>query len=96
MPKVKFDVMKIIVENKDIIVQKADKGNAVIILNKKDHVCKMKKVHTDQDKILNHPIHVENRIKDVENLRDKREIPIKQDKDSRPFAFKTWNYVWFS
>ena len=36
LPKVKFDVMKIIVENKDIIVQKADKGNRVVILNTKD------------------------------------------------------------
>ena len=59
-------------KNKDIIIQKADKGNTVVILNIKDYVCKMKnilndsskfhKVYIDHDKILNYLIHMENRV----------------------------------
>ena len=36
MPKVGFKALKILPKNKDIIVQKADKGNRVVILNTKD------------------------------------------------------------
>ena len=87
--------MKILLKNKDIIVQKADKGNTVVILNRKDYVCKMKnilndrskfhKVYIDHDKILNHLIHMENRVTDApKNLRDKKEISIEQYKDLSP------------
>ena len=59
---------------------------------------KFQKVYIDHDKILNHLIHMENRVTDVlKNLRDKKEISFEQYQDlSRPFRFKTWNYVWFS
>ena len=96
MPKVVFDALKILLENKDIIVQKADKGT-VAILNREDYVCKMKqilndrlkfqKVYIDHYKILNHLIHMENRnrVTDVlKNLRDKKEISIEQYKDLSP------------
>ena len=75
LPKAEFDVLKILLKNKDIIIQKAVKGNTVVILNRKDYVCKMKKilndsskfrkVYIDHDKILNHIIHMENRVADV-------------------------------
>ena len=95
LPKAEFDALKILLKNKDIIVQKVDKGNTVIILNKKDYVCKMKnilhdssrfhKVYIDYDKSLNHLIHMENRVTDVlKNFRDKKEISIEQYKDLRP------------
>ena len=72
-----------------------DKGNTVVILNRKDYVCKMKnilnygskfhKVYIDHDKILNHLIYIENRVTDVlKNLRDKKEISIEQYKDLSP------------
>ena len=92
LPKEEFDALKIFLKRKDIIVQKADKGNTVVILNRKDYVCKMKnildgkqkfqKVYIHHDKILNHLIHMENRVGDVlENLRDKNQISIEQYKD---------------
>ena len=95
LPKAEFDALKILLKNKDIIVQKADKGNTVVILNRKDYVCKMKnilndsskfhKVYIDHDKILNHLIHMENRVTDVlKNLRDKKEISSEQYKDLSP------------
>ena len=87
MLKEEFDALKILLKNKDITVRKADKGNKVVILNRSDYVCKMKnilndkskfqKVYTDHEKILNHLIHMENRVADVlKNLRDKKEISI--------------------
>ena len=95
LPKGEFDSLKILLKNKDIIIQKAVKGNTVVILNRKDYVCKMKnilndsskfgKVYIDHDKILNHLIHMENRVTDVlKNLRDKKEISSKQYKDLSP------------
>ena len=63
LPKTEFDALKILLKTKDIIMQKTDKGNTVVILNRKDYVCKMKniqndsskfhKVCIDHDKILN-------------------------------------------
>ena len=35
LPKAEFDALKILLKNKDIIVQKADKGNTVVILTEK-------------------------------------------------------------
>ena len=97
LPKAEFDALKILLKNKDIIIQKADKGTTVVILNKKDYVCKMKsilndsskfhKVYIDHDKILNHLIHMKNRVTDVlKNLRDKNEISIDIYKDLSPLG----------
>ena len=45
----------------------------------------MKSLYIDHTKILNHLIHVENRVTDIlKNLRDKREIFIDQYKDLIP------------
>ena len=38
LPKEEFHSLEILLKNKDIIVQKADKGNTVVILNRKDYV----------------------------------------------------------
>ena len=95
LPKEEFDALKILLKKKDIIVQNADKGNTVVILNRKGYVCKMKsilndkskfqKVYIDHDKILNHLFQMENRVTEVlEDLRDKKEISIEQNKDLNP------------
>ena len=64
--KEEYDALKILFKNKDIIVQKADKGNTVVTLKKKDYVCKMKNIlndkskfekrYIDHEKVLNHLI----------------------------------------
>ena len=57
----------------------------VVILNRKDYVCKMKnslkdkskfqKIYIDHERILDHLIHMENRVTDVlKNLRDIRNL----------------------
>ena len=87
LPKAETDALKILLKNKDIIVQKTDKGNTVVILNRKDYVCKKKnilndsskfhKVYIDHDKILNHLIHMENKVTDVlKILEAKKKSPL--------------------
>ena len=77
------------------MVQEGDKDNTVVILNRKDYVCKMKnilndsskfyKVHIGHDKILNYLIHMEERVTDVlKNLKNEKEISIEQYKDLSP------------
>ena len=50
LSKEEFDALKSLLENKDVIVQKPDKGNTVVILNRKDYVCKMKNILNDKSK----------------------------------------------
>ena len=67
--------LKDLIKNRDLAIQKADKGNTVVILNKNDYISEMKvilsdspkfqKLSIDQNKVLNHIIHMENRIIDV-------------------------------
>ena len=47
LPKAEFDALRILLKNKDIIVQKEDKGNTAVILNRKDYVCKRKNILND-------------------------------------------------
>ena len=35
LPKAEFDALKSLIRNKELIIQKADKGNTVVLLNKK-------------------------------------------------------------
>ena len=74
--------MSTLIKNKDIVIHQADKGNTVVILNKKDYDLKMKKIlsytskfhkHSiDQNKVLNHIVNTENRIISVlKKLKDK-------------------------
>ena len=50
LSKEEFDALKSLLENNDVIVQKPDKGNTVVILNRKDYVCKMKNILNDKSK----------------------------------------------
>ena len=64
-----------LVKNKDLIIQEADKGNTVGILNKNDYNLKMKKILSDtskfqklsidKNKVLSHIVNMENRITEV-------------------------------
>ena len=85
--------------NKDVIVKKADKGNKIVILNRKYYFYKMKSILNDrlkfqnvyikQEKVLNPLIHMEHRIADVlKNLRDKKEICNEKYKDLNPSGSK--------
>ena len=57
-----------LVKNKDVVIQKADKGNNIVILNKGDYISKRSKivedtskfktVNVEEGKALNHLIHM--------------------------------------
>ena len=74
--------------NKELIFQKADMGNTVVLLNRKDYISKMKlifadtlkfkKTQLDGSKVLNHLIQMENNI--VELL-----IKLKEKKNRKTF-----------
>ena len=63
LPKAEFDSLKFLIRNKELIIQKADKGNTVVLLNRKDYnskaklilddTSKFKKIEIDESKVLN-------------------------------------------
>ena len=102
LPKEKLDALKILLKNKDIIVEKADKGKKLVIMNRKGYVFKMKsilnntskllKIYIDFEKILNHLIHMENRVRDVlKSLKVKKETSIEEYKNLRPSSSRPRN-----
>ena len=64
LPKAEFDALKSLMRNKELIIQKADKGNIAVLLNRKDCISKIKliladtskfkKIQIDDSKVLNH------------------------------------------
>ena len=81
-----------LVKNKDIVIQKTDKGNNVIILNRSDYISKLSKILEDTSKFkrmnvkerkaLNHLIHMEERIiRLLKSLEDQGEISEKERND---------------
>ena len=68
LPKAELDALKSLIRNKEMIIQKADKGNTAILLGRKDYISKMKlilantskfkKIQIDDSKVLNHLIHM--------------------------------------
>ena len=38
LPKAEFDALQFLIRNKELIIQKADKGNTVVLLSKKDYI----------------------------------------------------------
>ena len=82
-------------KNRDLVIQRADKGNAVVILNKNNYISKMKAIFSDssefqelsidQNNVLNHIVHMENRIIDVlKKLKNKKIISEKKYEDLNP------------
>ena len=47
LPKTEFDALKSLIRNKELIIQKANKGNTVVLLNRKDYISKMKLILDD-------------------------------------------------
>ena len=80
--------MKGLIRNKELIIQKGDKGNPVVLLNRKDYISKMKliladtskfkKIQIDGSKVLNHLVNMENKIAHLlKRLKEKQEISYK-------------------
>ena len=99
LPKAEFDALKSLIRNKELIIQKADKGNTVVFLNRKDYISKMKliladtskfkKIQIDDSKVLNHLIHMENKIVELlKRLKEKQEISDKVHNELYPTGSK--------
>ena len=89
--------LKDLIKNRDLVIQKDDKGNTVIILNINDYISKMKvilsdsskfqKLSIDQNKVLDNIVHMENRITDVlKKLKSKKIISEKKYEDLYPMG----------
>ena len=71
-PKADFDALKSLIRNKELIIQKTDRDNTVVLLNKKDYISKMKviladtpkikKIQIDDSKVVNNLIHMEKQL----------------------------------
>ena len=68
-----------------MVIQKADKGNTIVILNKSDFISrlnqilddtsKFKRFYLEEGKLLNHIIHMEQRIIDfLKSLKNQNDI----------------------
>ena len=76
--------LKDLIKNRDLVIQKADKSNTVVILNKNDYISKMnvilgdsskfQKLSIDQNKVWNHIEQMESRIIDVLKKPKKKKI----------------------
>ena len=83
--KTESDALKSIIGNKKLIIQKAAKGNTVVLLNRKDYISKMililvniskfKKIQIDDSKVPNHSIHMENKFVELlKKLKEKQDV----------------------
>ena len=88
-----------LVKNKDLVIQKADKGNNIVILNRSDYISKprkilkdtskFKRVNIEEGKALNHLIHMEEQIiRLLKSLENQGEISEKEKNDLYPSCSK--------
>ena len=50
MTKVEHLALKELRKNKNLVIQKADKGNAIVVLNREDYISKMGRILGDNSK----------------------------------------------
>ena len=91
-------------KNNDLVIQKADKDNNIIVLNRSDYISKLskiledtskfKRVNIEEGKALNHLIHMEERIiRLFKSLEDQGKISEKE-KRFISIRFSTRSSVW--
>ena len=88
LPKAEFDALKSLIRNKELIIQIAEEGNTVALLNRKNYISKMKlifvdtskfkKIQIDGSKVLNRLIYLVNEIIQLlKRLKEEQEFLIK-------------------
>ena len=101
--------MEDLIKNRYLVIQKVDKGNTVVTLNKNDYISQMKvilsdsskfqKLSIDQNEVLNHIIHMKNRIINfLKKLKNKKIISEKKYEDlypggSSPGIFSCYDFI---
>ena len=99
LSRVQVKVLNNLVKKKDLVTQKADKGNKIVILTRSNYISKLskilednskfKRVNIEEGKALCHLIHMEERIiRLLKSLGDQREISEKEKNDLYPSSSK--------
>ena len=75
LPDEEIKPLNNLIENKDLVIRKADKSNSIVILNKSDCISRLNRILDDtstlkrlvlkEDKVLNHIIYAEQQIIDL-------------------------------
>ena len=85
LPDEGIKALKNLIENNDMIIQKADKGKTIMILIKNDYISRLNRIlddsskftrlHLEEGKVLNHIFHTEQRTIDLlKSLKNQNEI----------------------
>ena len=69
LSKEEFECLKTLSNNKNIIIQKSDKGNAVVILNRSDYVDRMNEMLSDSSKFQKTNLNDKNILRHLTNVR---------------------------
>ena len=87
-PKEEVKALNNLVKNKDIVIQKADDDNNIVILSRSDYISKLsniledtsrfKRVNIKEGKALNHLIHITHLLKSTEISQKEKIIYIHQ------------------
>ena len=96
--------LKSLSSNKDLIVQKSDKGNSVVLLNRNDYIKRLNEMLSDSSKFkklnIKHGKEITFLLQQEDRLTNflkkvKRSISEQLYKELYPKRFTTWSYVWF-
>ena len=63
-----FKALKRLSKNKDIVIQKADKGNTIVILDKCSHISAIEEILNDNCRFSKHEIPAGKEINHIDNL----------------------------
>ena len=85
LPDEGIKALKNLIENNDMVIQKADKGKTIMILIKNNYISRLNRIlddsskftrlHLEEGKVLNHIFHTEQRIIDLlKSLKNQNEI----------------------
>ena len=99
LPDEEIKALKNLIVNKDSVIQKADKDNTIVVLNKNDNISKFnrilddtskfKRLQLEEGKVLNHIIYMEQCIVDLlKSLKNQNEISEKNHDNFYPSGSK--------
>ena len=88
LSEVEFLALKNLIEHKDLVIQKADKGNTVVITDRTKYLEGIKSVLLDSSKFIQHPIDEDKWINCIVNLESKLKDRFKTIKNEEKISEK--------
>ena len=89
-----FQALKKLAANKDIIIQKSDKGNSVVIIDKSVYVEKMNEILSDRTKFLPCTKSQNNELKYIEDMEKTIRRVLKKLQDDRKLSTTVYNKIY--